>query len=138
MPEALGGGDRSMIELDHLNLMVTDVLRSRAFYEELLAPFGLPVNRDFGDAAVGFGAGSNAVLALVRADSVVQPVHIAFRLHTRAEVDHFYTRAVSLGAADNAAPGLRPQYHEHYYAGFVFDPDGHNLEAACHLPPVTA
>ena len=127
-----------MIELDHLNLMVTDVLRSRGFYEELLAPFGLPMNRDFGDAAVGFGAGPNAVLALVRTDALVQPIHIAFRLDTRTDVDGFYSRAMSLGAADNGAPGLRPQYHEHYYAGFVCDPDGHNLEAVCHLPPAAA
>jgi len=124
-----------MIELDHVNLMVADVVCSRAFYEELLSPFGFPVNRDFGDAAVGFGAGPNAVLALVRTDSPVQPIHIAFRLDARVEVDRFYSRAVSLGAADNGAPGLRPQYHQHYYAGFVFDPDGHNLEAVCHLPP---
>ena len=127
-----------MIELDHLNLMVADVPRSRAFYEELLAPFGFPVNRDFGDIAVGFGAGPNAILALVRAESRVQPIHIALRLDTRAEVDRFYSRALSLGAADNGAPGLRPQYHEHYYAGFVRDPDGHNLEAVCHLAPAAS
>ena len=127
-----------MIELDHINLMVVDVPESRAFYEQLLAPFGLPVNRDFGDVAVGFGAGPNAALALVRTDSTVQPIHIAFRLDTRAEVDHFHALALSLGAADNGAPGVRPQYHEHYYAGFVIDPDGHNLEAVCHLPPAAA
>ena len=127
-----------MIELDHLNLPVADLARSRAFYEELLDPFGFPVNRDFADVAVGFGAGPNAILALVRTGSSVQPIHIAFRLDSRPEVDRFYSLAVSLGAGDNGSPGPRPQYHEHYYAGFVRDPDGHNLEAVCHLPLAVA
>jgi len=123
-----------MIELDHLNVMVADVARSRAFYEPLLAPFGLPVNRDFGDAAVGFGAGPYAVLALVRSEPPVQPIHIALRLPSHADVDRFHAAALSLGAIDNGAPGLRPHYHAAYYAAFVHDPDGHNLEAVCHVP----
>ena len=85
--------------------------------------------------AVGFGAGPNAVLALVRADAPVQPVHIAFRIETRAQVDEFYRSALSLGASDNGAPGLRPHYHENYYAAFVRDPDRHNLEVVCHRSP---
>jgi catechol 2,3-dioxygenase-like lactoylglutathione lyase family enzyme len=124
----------TMIELDHLNLMVADVVRSRAFYETLLASFDFPVNRDFGDLAVGFGAGPYAVLALVRSEGAVQPIHVAFRLPSRAEVDRFYDTALSLGAKDNGPPGLRPQYHASYYAAFVYDPDGHNLEAVCHRP----
>jgi len=123
-----------MIELDHLNLMVADVGRSRGFYEALLVPFGYRVNRNFGEVAVGLGGGLYAVLALVRCESPVQPIHLAFRLETRAEVDGFYAAALSLGAADNGAPGLRPHYHESYYAAFIRDPDGHNLEAVCHLP----
>ena len=124
-----------MIDLDHLNLPVADVPRSRAFYEALLGPFGFPVNRDFGDVAVGFGAGPNAILALVRTEPPIQPIHIAFRLDSRQDVDRFHALAVTLGASDNGGPGLRPHYHEHYYAGFVLDPDGHNLEAVCHLAP---
>lgn len=123
-----------MIELDHLTLMVADVPRSRGFYEALLVPFGFRVNRDFGEAAVGLGGGAYAVLALVKTPSAVQPIHLALRLETRAEVDEFHAAAISLGAEDNGAPGLRPHYHESYYAAFVRDPDGHNLEAVCHLP----
>ena len=123
-----------MIELDHLNLMVADVARSRAFYEPLLAPHGYVVNRDFGDVAVGFGSGPYAVLALVRTRTPVQPIHLAFRLQSRAEVNRFFETALSLGASANGAPGLRPHYHESYYAAFVIDPDGHNLESVCHLP----
>lgn len=123
-----------MIELDHLNLRVADVIRSREFYEPLLASLGMPVNRDFGDAAVGFGAGRYAVLALVKSHDPVQPIHVAFRLPSRADVDRFYELALSLGARGNGAPGLRPHYHDSYYAAFVHDPDGHNLEAVCHAP----
>jgi hypothetical protein len=52
----------------------------------------------------------------------------------RAAVDAFYAKALSMGARDDGAPGLRPQYHPHYYGAFVIDPDGHNIEAMCHMP----
>ena len=61
------------------------------------------------------------------------PIHLAFRTD-RAGVDAFYANAMAAGAKDNGAPGLRPDYHDHYYAAFVHDPDGHNIEAVCHLP----
>jgi predicted lactoylglutathione lyase len=122
-----------MIELDHLNLMVSDVARSRRFYEPLLAPFGYRVNRDFGDAAIGLGNGAYAILALVKSDSLVQPIHLAFRFDTWIQVAQFHSSALELGGKDNGPPGLRPHYHESYYAAFIRDPDGHNLEGVCHL-----
>jgi predicted lactoylglutathione lyase len=57
---------------------------------------------------------------------------VAFRVNTRAMVDAFYQAAMAAGGRDNGKPGLRPHYHEHYYAAFVLDPDGHNIEAVCH------
>ncbi len=121
-----------MLELDHISLLVVDVARSREFYEQLLAPFGYRVNRDFGEVAAGLGGAQYAVLALVRCDGPIQPIHLAFRLRSRAEVEAFFCSALALGARDNGPPGLRPHYHDSYYAGFVLDPDGHNLEAVCH------
>ena len=61
-------------------------------------------------------------------------VHVAFTASTRAEVDAFYAAAMAAGAKDNGSPGLRPHYHETYYAAFVLDEGGHNIEAVCHRP----
>ena len=122
------------MQLDHLNIYVTDVQRSRAFYEALLPGEGLVVNREFGDVAVGFGDGDYAVFALVRQKEKIQTTHIAFRVDTRSDVDRLYQLALEAGAGDNGAPGLRPHYHASYYAGFILDPDGHNLEFVCHAP----
>ena len=61
-------------------------------------------------------------------------IHVAFRANGRAVVRAFYDAAVAAGGKDNGAPGVRPHYHEHYYGGFVHDPDGHNVEAVCHEP----
>jgi predicted lactoylglutathione lyase len=58
-------------------------------------------------------------------------VHIALAAATRAQVDAFHAAALAAGGKDNGAPGLRPHYHPNYYGAFVFDPDGHNLEAVC-------
>ena len=60
------------------------------------------------------------------------PIHIAFRVPSRAAVDAFYKAAIAAGGRDNGAPGLRPHYHPNYYGAYVLDPDGHNIEAVCH------
>ena len=123
-----------MMQLDHLNLYVSDVLESRKFYELLLPPAGLPVNRDLGKIAVGFGDKNYAVLALVGQDPPVQATHVAFRVATRRAVDELYETALKAGGVDNGPPGVRPGYHENYYAAFIHDRDGHNLEFVCHNP----
>ncbi|MBT6031440.1 MAG: VOC family protein [Kordiimonadaceae bacterium] len=124
-----------MIELDHINLYVNDVSKSRAFYEKLLPPLGLPINREFGDVAVGFGNQNYAAFALVHQSDPIQVTHIAFRVDTRQDVDNLYKLALSVGGTDNGPPGVREHYHEHYYAAFVYDLDGHNLEFVCHNAP---
>jgi len=120
------------VKLDHINLYVKDVARSRAFYECLLPREGLVVNRDFGEVAVGFGDSDYAILALVRQQDPVQATHLAFRVDSRSKVDELYARAIRVGGVDNGPPGLRKHYHENYYAAFVRDLDGHNLEFVCH------
>ncbi|TCV93198.1 hypothetical protein EC912_10558 [Luteibacter rhizovicinus] len=54
--------------------------------------------------------------------------------HLGIDVDAFYRAAMAAGGTDNGPPGLRSHYHEHYYGAFVLDPDGHNVEAVCHMP----
>ena len=120
------------MQLDHLNLYVSDLAESRKFYERLLPPAGLPVNREFGEVAVGFGDKNYAILALVCREAPVQATHIAFRVATRREVEELYETALEAGGVDNGSPGLRPHYHENYYAAFIRDSDGHNLEFVCH------
>ena len=121
-----------MMQLDHLNLYVSNVAESRKFYELLLPPAGLRVNREFGEVAVGFGDKNYAVLALVRQESPIQATHVAFRVDTRCEVDELYKTALRAGGIDNGSPELRSHYHENYYAAFIRDIDGHNLEFVCH------
>ena len=123
------------MQLDHLNLFVSDLAASRAFYEALLPDEGLPVNRDFPGVAVGFGHSNYAVFALVAQTEPVQPIHVAFRVDSRSDVERLYAQAIDHGAVDYGAPGPRPHYHEHYFAGFVLDPDKHILEFVCHTPP---
>jgi len=65
----------------------------------------------------------------------VPPLHVAFRSDSRAQVDAFYKAAMAAGGRDNGGPGIRPHYHENYYAAFVLDPDGHNIEVVCQSPP---
>lgn len=120
------------MDLDHLNIYVSDVARSRAFYEAILPPFGHVLVRDFGVVAVGFGDKNYAVLALVQKTDKIQTTHLAFRVESRSDVDRLHALALESGASSNGAPGLRPHYHENYYAAFVLDPDGHNLEFVCH------
>jgi catechol 2,3-dioxygenase-like lactoylglutathione lyase family enzyme len=61
-------------------------------------------------------------------------VHVAFLAPSREVVHAFHEAALAAGGRDNGAPGLRPQYHEHYYGAYVLDPDGNNVEAVCHDP----
>jgi catechol 2,3-dioxygenase-like lactoylglutathione lyase family enzyme len=60
------------------------------------------------------------------------PLHVAIAVKNRAMVDAFHRAALAAGGKDHGAPGLRPHYHPNYYAAFVLDPDGHNVEAVCH------
>jgi catechol 2,3-dioxygenase-like lactoylglutathione lyase family enzyme len=123
---------RLPLQLDHLNLYVEDVARSREFYLSVLAPFGYRLVRDFGEDAAGLGTLNTAILDLVRAQPGFPATHLAFAVTTHGEVERFHAAALAAGARDDGAPGLRPRDDLDYYAGFVIDPDGHNLEVVCH------
>jgi predicted lactoylglutathione lyase len=110
----------------HTSLPISNYKKSRAFYIEALAPLGYENNMEFGEAA-GFNDGKNTDFWIVKSDPVV-PVHLAFEAASREEVKAFYKAALAAGAADNGSPGYR-DYWPGYYAAFVYDRDGHNIEA---------
>jgi catechol 2,3-dioxygenase-like lactoylglutathione lyase family enzyme len=118
--------------LDHIAVSVSDLAVSRTFYTRALASLGAGVVMESNDA-VGFGQAGKPHLWIGASTTAPSRVHIAFTA-TRAEVDAFYAAAMQAGGRDNGPPGLRPHYHPSYYAAFVLDPDGHNVEAVCHAP----
>jgi len=121
---------------DHIGLAVTDIGRSRAFYEAALKPLGYRFIHDAateaGGTAVMFGVGDEVDFVIADNERPGEGNHVAFRSQTRAEVDAFHAAALAAGGKDNGRPGLRPQYGATYYAAFVIDPDGFNIEAVCH------
>lgn len=125
--------------IDHTGLYVADFARSRAFYERALAPLGYAVVREFPPAApahmgiAGLGEPPAADFWVIGGTPNEPKSHVAFRAASRAIVDAFHAAAIAAGGRDNGPPGLRP-YHPSYYAAFVLDPDGHNVEAVCHDP----
>jgi len=120
--------------IDHVKLPVTNLDASRAFYTAALAPLGWKLVWD-GAPTLGFGRGDGGEddepFALELADGPVARTHIALTAASPNEVDEFHAAAVAAGGRDNGAPGERP-YGGYYYAAFVLDPDGHNLEVVCH------
>jgi len=123
--------------LDHAGFPVSDYARSKAFYLQALAPLGyalvMEVQQHENDApAAGFGANGKPDLWIGGEGGLQRSIHIAIAAQDLAAVDAFYRAAIAAGGKDNGAPGLRPHYHPNYYAAFVLDPDGHNIEAVCH------
>jgi catechol 2,3-dioxygenase-like lactoylglutathione lyase family enzyme len=116
---------------DHVGFPVRDAVKSRAFYTAALAPLGIGVVMEF-PGWVGFGKLGRPQFWLGGKGAPPSGVHLAFAAATRADVDAFYDAAIAAGGRDNGGPGLRPDYHPNYYGAFVFDPDGHNVEAVCH------
>jgi catechol 2,3-dioxygenase-like lactoylglutathione lyase family enzyme len=118
--------------IDHIGIPVSDLERSVAFYTKALAPLGYTLIMKFPFAA-GFGIAGKPDF-WIGPGEVKQTIHVAFRASGRKLVRDFYAAAMEAGGKDNGPPGVRPIYHEHYYGGFVLDPDGHNIEAVCHEP----
>ncbi|GAB2470155.1 MAG: VOC family protein [Comamonas sp.] len=121
---------------DHVKFGVSDYAASKAFYLQALAPLGVSVASE---GAPSYGVELvrpqvKASLCLFQTDEKPARLHLAFAAENRQQVDAFHRAALEAGAKDNGAPGLRPNYHAHYYAAFVIGPDGHNIEVVCHQP----
>jgi catechol 2,3-dioxygenase-like lactoylglutathione lyase family enzyme len=125
--------------LHHMSFGVSDIERAATFYDAVLSPLGYvrvweDIHPGEADQAVGYGAaGGGDKLALkYRPDGQRPPgpgFHVAFAAPNRKAVSEFYKAALQHGGKDNGAPGLRPHYGAFYYAAYVVDPDGHNIEA---------
>ena len=126
------------VPIDHVKLPITDLDASRAFYTSALAPFGYRLVYDDREAELGFGRGDggddNEPLGLLCGTSPGLRTHVAFTATSTEQVDAFHAAAVAAGGRDNGGPGERP-YGSYYYAAFVLDPDGHNIEAVLHHRP---
>jgi catechol 2,3-dioxygenase-like lactoylglutathione lyase family enzyme len=118
--------------IDHTAVNVTDLEEGKRFYAEALGPLGYSLAFEVGEF-LGFAKDEKPSFGVVRRDPVGGG-HVAFACDDRATVDRFYEAAVAAGGKDNGAPGLRPHYHASYYAAYVHDADGNNIEAVCHNP----
>ena len=122
------GGPRCLF--DHVRLPVRDLARSRAFYERALQPLGVRVVES--SQGPGFTIDDREDFWIMEQEMAAGSVHIAFAAPDRDTVDAFHAAGVEAGGVDNGRPGLRPHYHSGYYAAFVLDPDGNNVEAVFH------
>jgi catechol 2,3-dioxygenase-like lactoylglutathione lyase family enzyme len=125
--------------IDHVSLNVTSFTKALKFYTDALAPLGyVPQYVDEAAKAAGFGPKGDARPWFAHGSLWIaegQPaakLHLAIRSPSRKAVAEFHAAALGAGGRDNGKPGLRPDYHKSYYAAFVFDPDGNNLEAVIH------
>ncbi len=120
--------------IDHVTLNVGEYAAAKEFFSRSLAPLGYNVVKDFPEwKAVGLGQGGKPDFWLAEKQPVGNQ-HVAVAAPSRAAVDAFYQAALAAGAKDNGAPGIRADYHPAYYAAFVFDADGNNIEAVTHKP----
>jgi len=129
-------GYQAMSIFDHFGYTVGDFAISAAFYDAALSPLGISRAAEFdypGGHIIGYGT-QRPEFWVNTGPAMQQHLHVAFAAETRAAVDAFYQAAMAAGGRDNGGPGIREQYHPNYYAAFVFDPDGHNIEAVCHAP----
>lgn len=118
---------------DHLGLLTKDLPRAVRFYTAALAPLGyVVVSSDEAGGWAGFGPPGDARLWINRADGATARVHLAFVARERKAVDAFHEAAMKAGGKDNGKPGPREAYAPDWYAAFVIDPDGNNVEAVVH------
>src|SRR4051812_42872076 len=115
--------------LDHIGIRVSDVTKAKDFYSKALAPLGYSVLMDFPEyKAFGMGEAPKADFWVSSSEGQAGEHHVAFAAKDKGIVDAFYKAAITAGGTDNGTPGYRKEYTPGYYAAFVKDADGHNIE----------
>ncbi|WP_085905558.1 VOC family protein [Kiloniella majae] len=117
---------------NHVQIKVKDLEISKAFYDRIMSTLGYDQVLDIPDMVIGYGTSVHDMFEIRQADEeapLSRAIHISFNARDRKSVDEFYRIALENGATCNGKPGLRPEYEEGYYAAFILDPDGHNIEA---------
>lgn len=128
------------LAIDHVSLSVADLARAKAFYTPTLEAIGLNVTMELGPevtgsvSVIGYGRGRKGSFWVAEDGPQTPKAHVCFRAKSRADVRAFYEAALAAGGTDNGGPGIREVYHPAYYAAFVFDPEGHNIEAVTFEP----
>ena len=130
--------------IDHMGISPADIENARLFYDAALLPLGIASVMEVtpeqtgGYHGIGYGTGGKPSFWLSGDSRRAAPdrgrgtgIHVAFSADSRAAVDAFYAAAIAQGGRDNGSPGIRAHYHPNYYAAFVIDPDGVNVEAVC-------
>ena len=121
----------SIVNHDHIGAAVRDLKAARHFYGAALGAIGMKINMDVG-TAFGMGSRTQKIFWLGRDPKAAGGGHYAFRVDHPAEVDAFHAAAMAAGGKDNGKPGPRPHYGPHYYAAFVKDREGNNIEVVCY------
>jgi catechol 2,3-dioxygenase-like lactoylglutathione lyase family enzyme len=111
--------------MDHIGIPISDATATKLFYERQLPPLGWTLSGWRSGLFVAFKKSGSPALYFTVSQQVAQ-THLAFKAQTQLQVDDFHRDAIKAGATDNGAPG--PDYGPNYYAAFVLDPDGHNVE----------
>lgn len=116
---------------DHVSIKVKDLANSKTFYEKAFSSLGYKVSFGKEGLFYAFDIGNHCLFEIIQSDekTSITSTHIAFRVSSREQVHAFYTAAIKAGAKNNGEPGPRPQYTKQYYACFILDPNGHNIEA---------
>ncbi len=108
---------------------MSDFARSKKFYVKTLKPIGYKLEHNYPGEAAGFCEGDSTSFWIVRKSKKVQPIHVAFRTTNKKAVEKFHKEGVAAGGKDNGKPGFRLEYGADYFAAFLLDPDGNNVEA---------
>jgi catechol 2,3-dioxygenase-like lactoylglutathione lyase family enzyme len=122
------------VTVAHVAVNVGDWASAKQFYEAVLGPLGYRVVYEEPGALAYLADAGGLDFGLGRRDPV-GGAHVAFECPDRETVDRFHEIALGAGGRDNGAPGIRAQYDANYYAAYVLDPDGNNIEAVCHRQP---